>query len=265
MPDQFGLDSILRFRRPSSTLHPHLVFPRTNPDGRIQIRRTVTPTATTGSCSDAGGTAGPHGGCGWIWLGGSSNAQTGGLEQSGVTLSVGSSRGFLPVDWDCRRLLLLGLVDCWWASLFTATNADIATYLSYTLVSIATGAYGDGGDHTIRFDDFDQGGPSNFNLDDVSVVNRSVPEPGTLPLLALGLGVLAWGVRRRRRGLALARISHRLRERFGQSTGGRPRRVVGPKPGHDTVMDDKRRDESRRGEPWARATSCVRNLVRNAD
>src|SRR5690606_36579696 len=70
--------------------------------------------------------------------------------------------------------------------IWSITEADAASLTTYTLVSLALGAYADGGVHTLRWDySGNAGGLNNVYLDDVSLTysQSEVPEPATGLLL----------------------------------------------------------------------------------
>lgn len=130
----------------------------------------------------------------WIWFGGSSAAQTAVLSQDAVIEANAVNVDFyvrVPVANDFTLQLSMDGNQIW-----SITEADAASLTTYTLVSLALGAYADGGVHTLRWDySGNAGGLNNVYLDDVSLTysQSEVPEPATglLLLSALGLGAIA--------------------------------------------------------------------------
>jgi hypothetical protein len=130
----------------------------------------------------------------WIWFGGSSTPQTALLSQDAVIETNAVNVDFyvrVPIANGFTLQLSIDGNQIW-----SITEADAASLTTYTLVSLALGAYADGGVHTLRWDYSGNGiGLDNVFLDDVSLTysQSEVPEPATglLLLSALGLGALA--------------------------------------------------------------------------
>ena len=144
------------------------------------------------SCGTGGGT-GPHSGSWWVWFGGSSTGDVGYAYQdvvipTGATtltfwleMPAGSwssaSPGYLAVSVDSTELVRY-------------TEADVATYGTYTQVSVDISAFADGNTHTIKFDSTTDA-DGNFFVDDVSLDDGSTgpvggcDSPSDLPWVSL--------------------------------------------------------------------------------
>jgi len=152
-------------------------------------------------CGNAGGLQGPHTGTYWIWFGGTPVAQTSVLSQSSVLIPVNTAVEFyFQITHIGGPASLTFSVDS--TALWSVSNADQATYPTYSLVNVPLGIFADGGLHTLRFDFVHTAGGSttNYGLDDISLVSATspVPEPSTAALLALG-GLAGLALRRFRR------------------------------------------------------------------
>lgn len=144
-------------------------------------------------CGDGGGSAGARTGDAWIWFGGSADEITASLHQSSLIIPTTASSLYF--------YLWIGLADSPATlsfsidgnQLFSVTGQDMAAYSSYTLVDVPLGVYADGAAHTVRFDFVKEAGDNaNFSLDDISIAETGapIPEPATVTLSALGLGLV---------------------------------------------------------------------------
>ncbi len=142
-------------------------------------------------CGDGGGSVGPASDSYWIWFGGSAGAQTAVLSQTAL---IESSAGALLFDFwagetgapDTTLTFSIDGTPEW-----TVTSASASAYAAgYQTVSIALGAFADGGTHRITWDYSDtEDAVNNWNLDHVRVAAAvsAVPEPASLALVGVAL------------------------------------------------------------------------------
>ena len=145
-----------------------------NPDWSEGATNFDTPLCTSAICGTGGGT-GPRNGLWWAWFGGMDAAETGFVSQI-VTLDSGAAElGFwleIPAASgtgnDFLEVSLGGDV------IFTVTDADQASYATYTYVSVDVSAYA-GGTHLLSFDSsIFGGGITSFFVDDVALDSEPV-------------------------------------------------------------------------------------------
>lgn len=136
-----------------------------------------TPLCTQALC---GGPA-PHGGTWHAWFGGAgpSAAESGYLSQT-VTINSGPAT--------LSFYLLIGVASGGTGDftvtvdntvVFNATEADAASYPTYTLVSVNVSAFADNGQHVVKFAESDpaDAGNINFFVDDVALDTGSLATP----------------------------------------------------------------------------------------
>jgi Zn-dependent metalloprotease len=140
-----------------------------NPSWNESSTNFGTPLCTIAGCTAGGGT-GPHSGSWWAWFGGINASETGSVDQD-VTIPVDSTSlsfwleipaadnpGFLNVEIDNNVV-------------FSVTQADTATYATYTEVIVDISAFADGSSHNLEF--YSEVNPgtnvTNFFVDDVAI------------------------------------------------------------------------------------------------
>lgn len=128
-----------------------------------------TPLCDAVSCGTGGGTAGPHTGNWWVWMGGIGALEEGSVAQD-VVIPVGTA--------DLSFYFWIGTtsgsasdyfnVQIDGTEVFRAGADEQASYSSYTLVNVDVSAYADGNSHEIKFYGYTNSASAvNFNLDDV--------------------------------------------------------------------------------------------------
>jgi bacillolysin len=123
----------------------------------------------------------------FVWFGGVPQAESGYVRQN-VTIPAGydnlsfwlimgrpaggTGTGHLAVSMDG-------------AEIFRVTEANLAAYADYTLVSLDISAYADGASHLLSIDSATQNGTLNFFVDDVAIDNISCATPTNVPWLTV--------------------------------------------------------------------------------
>ncbi|MPZ27765.1 MAG: S8 family serine peptidase, partial [Micromonosporaceae bacterium] len=127
-----------------------------------------SPLCTVALCGAGGGT-GPHSGTWWAWFGGIDAAETAFVRQQ-VTLEPGVAelRFWLEIpsaSGTGQDFLTVSVDD---TEVFSVTDADAASFSTYTEVTVDVSDFADGGTHTLSFDSSGfGGGTTNFFVDDV--------------------------------------------------------------------------------------------------
>jgi subtilisin family serine protease len=137
-----------------------------------------TPLCDSATCGTGGG-SGPHSGDWWAWFGGTTLTETGSLDQD-VTIPPGDAElsFWLEIPEAGTQGFVEASIDG--AAIFSATEADADSYVSYERVSLDVSAYADGGSHHLRFESTTNAGAgtTNFFVDDVSLnVGDTDPMP----------------------------------------------------------------------------------------
>ena len=161
-----------------------------------------TPLCTIGTCGQGGGT-GPHTGDWWAWFGG-----VGGLyEEGSLYQQVFIPNGTANLNFwfenpvsasaiDYIEVLIDG-IPVW---IYNGLGA-LDGVLGYTGITVNIDAYADGANHFLDFHSetfADSGGPTNFFVDDVSIISTVVPVPAAVWLFGSGvLGLV--GIARRKK------------------------------------------------------------------
>lgn len=138
-----------------------------------------TPICTESDCGSGTGTAGPHTGFSWAWLGGTSNNEAASLSQV-IEIPRESSIlefyfwiGYAGEGAGLDDVFTLKIDD---STLFTANATESNLYPQYTQIQVAAEAYADGGEHLITVASQTSGQVVNFSMDDVKLcANSSSP------------------------------------------------------------------------------------------
>jgi hypothetical protein len=168
-------------------------FPYTNPFWNGTSTNFGTPFCDEAGCGNGNGTALPHGGLFWAWLGGAGAMPETGTASQNVIIPAGQAR-FLNF-W----LWISAIGDA-------STNLDVsvdstvvasipepaAAEAGYTQRSVDVSVFADGNSHAILFTYTSPGSSSsNFILDDVTL--DCTPAPKTWPLPAIQPQTIATG------------------------------------------------------------------------
>ncbi len=159
-----------------------------------------TPLCDEAGCGLGGGT-GPRTGSWWTWFGGIASAESGSVSQD-VTIPVGPSaelRFWLEIPASGQPGVMDVTLDG--VVLFSVTEADTATYPTYTEVVVDVSSFADGGTYTLEFASETQAGAAatNFFVDDVQLLVQPGPvgcqDPQGVPWLSVdtAAGTLALG------------------------------------------------------------------------
>lgn len=128
-----------------------------------------TPLCTTSSCGTGGGT-GPHSGTWWAWFGGTTDQETGSVDQD-VTIPAGTANlsFYLEIPSASTSGFMKVIIDN--DTLMTVTDADSQTYATYSQVNMDVSGYADGGTHNLKFYSITNAGSdvTNFFIDDISL------------------------------------------------------------------------------------------------
>jgi hypothetical protein len=140
-----------------------------------------TPLCTVGTCGTGGGT-GPRTGSWWAWFGGINAVETGFVRQT-VSLDTGAAELSFWLEIpaasgtgnDFLNVSLGGAV------IFSVTDADQASYATYSQVVVDVSAFA-GGTHELSFDaTVFGGGTTNFFVDDVALDSQPPSGPCSMP------------------------------------------------------------------------------------
>jgi len=183
--DSGSCNPVQLLQDPGFELTDNSSAPYTNPVWDGTSTTFVTPFCDVLGCGNGGGSASPHGGTFWAWLGGVGPvAETSTTSQS-VIIPAGETR-FLNF-W-----LWIGAIGDGSTNLDVLVDATVVTSFpepaveeaGYTQRGIDVSAFADGAAHTIEFVYTSPGSASsNYSLDDVTL--DCVPAPLTQPLPAL--------------------------------------------------------------------------------
>jgi hypothetical protein len=115
-----------------------------------------------------GGT-GPHSGEWWVWFGGTDELEAGSVAQTiDIAATDGALRLFLEIPVANVDSALEVTVDD--VVVFAVTEADQASYATYTEVVVDISAFADGGSHTLAITSWKvAGGLASYFVDDVSI------------------------------------------------------------------------------------------------
>ena len=130
---------------------------------------------TKAACGTGSGTAGPHTGNVWVWLGGiapqnesGSAYQAVSFPSCGATLQFYLWIGAATKGSDANDRLIVQIDN---TQVFTANATQKSLYPSYKLVSVNVNAFADGSQHTVRFWGITTNQLVTFNIDDVSLTS----------------------------------------------------------------------------------------------
>jgi len=148
-----------------------------------------TPLCTATLCGGTGTGTGPRTGMYWAWFGGLAAYEEGSLDQD-VVLTVGTATLTFYLEaivCDSPADYLEVLIDS--TQVYSVTGASaLCGNLGHTLQTVDVSAFADGGTHNIMFysETFaNNGGVTNFFVDDVMLDNTAVFCTGDIPWLTL--------------------------------------------------------------------------------
>ncbi len=127
-----------------------------------------TPICDLGSCGADVARSGTY----WLWLGGANSTEIGSVDQDVVIPTGAATLAFWLLLGDSGAVASMD-VSIDGDVLFSVTEADAATYVTYTEVTMDVSAYADGNSHNLRFESTEYGTASsnfNFHVDDVSLL-----------------------------------------------------------------------------------------------
>jgi len=178
---------------PGFELTDNSAFPYVNPVWSGTSTNFGTPFCDEAGCGNGGGTALPHGGLFWSWLGGAgASAETTTTSQA-VVIPAGQPRYLNYWLW-------IGAIGDGTTNLDVSVDSTIVASIpepaveeaGYTQRSIDVSVFADGNSHTILFSYVSPGSASsNYSLDDVTL--DCAPAPITWPLPALHMQSVSTG------------------------------------------------------------------------
>jgi hypothetical protein len=183
--DSGSCNPVQLLQDPGFELTDNSDFPYTNPVWAGTSTNFVTPFCDVAGCSSGGGTALPHNGTFWAWLGGAGPVVETSTTSQSVIIPSGETR-FLNF-W-----LWIGAIGDGSTNLDVLVDANVVTSFpepaveeaGYTQRGIDVSAFADGVAHTIEFVYTSPGSASsNYSLDDVTLDCTSAPLTQPLPAL----------------------------------------------------------------------------------
>jgi hypothetical protein len=180
--DSGSCSPIQLLQDPGFELTDNTAFPYTNPAWAGTSTNFVTPFCDEFGCGNGGGSASPHGGTFWVWLGGAGALPETSTVSQSVVIPAGDTRFlnfwlWIGATGDGSTNLDV-LVDATVVTSFPEPNFPDA---AYTQRGVDISAFADGALHTIDFVYTSPGSASsNYSIDDVTV--DCVPAPVVQPL-----------------------------------------------------------------------------------
>src|SRR5688572_14030466 len=133
-----------------------------------------TPLCTSGYCGTGSGTAGPHTGSVWAWLGGTDSAEEISVVSQAITFPACSAITLQFYFWIGYAQPGSNAADAFTTDIddtivFSANATQKSSYPGYKLISVDVSSFA-GATHVLTFSSVTSGQIVNFNLDDIALI-----------------------------------------------------------------------------------------------